>query len=86
VEKSGGWILACLSARSPAIDDLLEWAAAPGNVSFRARDTGLKHRSAANVSQLTVADRVCLKEKVGRIPGTVMARLDEGIKLALGLV
>jgi mRNA interferase MazF len=63
----------------------LEWAAAPGNVLCRAKDTGLKHRSVANVSQLTVADRRRLKEKAGRLPGAVSARLDEGVKLVLGL-
>ena len=63
----------------------LEWASAPGNVACRARDTGLKHRSVANVSQLTVTDRRRLEERAGRLPGAVMATLDEGLKLALGI-
>ncbi len=63
----------------------LKWAAAPGNVSCRARDTGLKHRSVANVSQLTATARRRLQEKAGRLPGAVMAQLDEGLKLVLGM-
>ena len=63
----------------------LKWAAAPGNVSCRARDTGLKDRSVANVSQLTATDRRRLQEKAGSLPGAVMARLDEGLKLVLGM-
>ena len=64
----------------------LEWAAAPGNVSCRAKDTGLRHRSVANVSQLTVTDRRRLQERVGRLPGALSARLDEGLKLVLGML
>jgi mRNA interferase MazF len=63
----------------------LEWGGAPGNVSCRARDTGLKHRSVANVSQLTVSDRRRLQERAGRLPGAVMRKLDDGLKLVLGL-
>jgi mRNA interferase MazF len=63
----------------------LKWEAAPGNVSCRARDTGLRHRSVANVSQLTAIDRRRVREKAGQLPGALMARLDEGLKLVLGL-
>ncbi len=64
----------------------LDWAAAPGNVLCRAKDTGLRHRSVANVSQLTVTDRRRLQEKAGRLPGAVVAKLEEGLKLVLGMV
>ena len=63
----------------------LKWAEAPGNVACQARDTGLKHRSVANVSQITATDRRRLQEKAGSLPGAVMARLDEGLKLVLGM-
>lgn len=63
----------------------LEWATAPGNVPCRARDTGLKHRSVANVSQVTVTDRRRLQEKAGRLPGALMSTLDEGLKVVLGI-
>jgi len=63
----------------------LEWASAPGNVLCRPRDTGLKKASVANVSQLTVADRRRLVEKIGTIPANLMQKIEDGIKLVLGL-
>lgn len=63
----------------------LEWAKAPGNVLLRPKQTGLKHPSVANVSQVTVADRLRLVERVGVLPGTAMSQLDEGLRQVLGL-
>jgi mRNA interferase MazF len=63
----------------------LEWAGAPGNVLCRAKDTGLKHASVANVSQLTVADRRRLLEKAGTLPGQLLHRIEDGMKLVLGI-
>jgi mRNA interferase MazF len=63
----------------------LEWAKAPGNVLLRPKHTGLKHPSVANVSQLTVSDRRRLVEKAGALPGLALSRLDEGLRVVLGL-
>ena len=63
----------------------LEWAKAPGNVLLRPRQTGLKHASVANVSQLTVADRRRLLERAGSISSVVLNQLDEGLRQVLGL-
>jgi len=63
----------------------LEWAKAPGNVLLRAKHTGLKHSSVANVSQLTVSDRRRLLERVGALPSLSLNRLDEGLRQVLGL-
>ena len=63
----------------------LDWAAAPGNVLCRSKATGLKHNSVANVSQLGVVDRRRLVEKAGEVPGPLLRKLDDGIKLILGL-
>ena len=60
-------------------------AGAPGNVRCRPRETGLRHPSVVNVSQVTVADRRRLLERVGPLPGRVMARVDDGLRLVLGL-
>jgi mRNA interferase MazF len=60
-------------------------AAAPGNLLCRPKDTGLRHPSVVNVSQLAVADRRRLLERVGSLPGRVMDRVDEGLRLVLGL-
>lgn len=63
----------------------LEWAKAPGNVLLRPKQTGLKHPSVANVSQVTVSDRRRLIERVGSLPNRDLSRLDEGLRQVLGL-
>jgi mRNA interferase MazF len=63
----------------------LAWAGAPGNVLCRAKATGLKHASVANVSQLTVADRRRLVEKAGSVPGALLQQIEDGLRLILGL-
>ncbi len=60
-------------------------ASAPGNVLCRPRDTGLRHASVANVSQVTVVDRRRLVERAGAVPGQLMTRVEEGLRLVLGL-
>jgi mRNA interferase MazF len=60
-------------------------ASAPGNVLCRPRDTGLRHPSVANVSQVTVADRKRVVERAGVLPPRLMACVEEGLRLVLGL-
>ena len=45
----------------------------------------LKHQSVANLSQLTVADRRRLREKAGAVTGAVMSKIEDGLKLVLGM-
>jgi len=63
----------------------LAWAAAPGNVLCRPKDTGLKHASVANLSQLTVADRRRLVERAGVLSAALMQQVEDGMKLVLGM-
>ena len=63
----------------------VDWAGAPGNVLCRPKDTGLRRPSVANVSQLTVADRGRLAERIGSLPGAVMRQVDDGLRLVLCL-
>ena len=58
---------------------------APGNVLCRPRETGLRHPSVANVSQVTVVDRRRLVERAGAVPGKLMTRVEDGLRLVLGL-
>ena len=60
-------------------------ADAPGNVLLSQGDSGLKQVSVANVSQLITADRGFLRARVGRVRAEVMARIDNGLLLVLGL-
>ena len=63
----------------------LRLAGAPGNVACAARQTGLRVRSVANVSQLTVLNRSRLIEKVRAVPGLLLHQVEEGIRLVLGM-
>ena len=63
----------------------VDWAGAPGNVLCRPKDTGLRRPSVANVSQLTVADRGRLAERIGSLPRAVMRQVDDGLRLVLCL-
>jgi mRNA interferase MazF len=63
----------------------LEWAKAPGNLLLRPKQTGLKHPSVANVSQVTVSARRRLIERVGTLPSLALRQLDEGLRQVLGL-
>jgi len=57
----------------------------PGNVLLTQRESGLKQRSVANVSQIITADRTFLRERIGRIRPETMLRFESGLKLVLGL-
>ncbi len=58
---------------------------APGNVLIPARASGLPRDSVVNVSQLLTVDREALTERVGRIPGPLLAQVADGLRLALAL-
>lgn len=58
---------------------------APGNVLLSEKAVGLQRDSVANVTQLVTLDKDYLREKVGRVPPKTMARVEDGVRLALGL-
>ena len=58
---------------------------APGNVSLHAAESGLPHDSVANVSQVVTIDKAELSEPVGAVGPATMKRIDDGLRLALGL-
>ena len=62
----------------------LKWAAAPGNVQFSARLTGLPKDSVANVSQIVTVDKDLLTERAGRLPRPKLELLLSGIDVVLG--
>jgi mRNA interferase MazF len=59
---------------------------APGNVLLARNVSGLQKDSVANVSQLVTLDRTDLQERVGRAPRAAMRRVDDGLRLVLGLM
>lgn len=60
-------------------------AKAPGNVLCRQRDTGLTKPSVVNVSQVATIDKRRLLERVGSLPGRLLAEVEDGLRLVLGL-
>ncbi|MBK8295133.1 MAG: type II toxin-antitoxin system PemK/MazF family toxin [Solirubrobacterales bacterium] len=62
----------------------LRLAAAPGNVTLDAKQTGVPKVSVANVSQIVSIDRVLLEERVGRLTSRDLQRVLAGIDLVLG--
>jgi mRNA interferase MazF len=60
-------------------------ALAPGNVLCRPREAGLKKASVANVSQIAVIDRRRLAERVGALSSRLLAQVEDGLRLVLGL-
>lgn len=58
---------------------------APGNALLPAKVSGLPTDSVVNVSQIVTLDRSFLMEQVGRVPPSLMARVDAGLKLVLEL-
>jgi mRNA interferase MazF len=63
----------------------LSLAEAPGNVRVGKADSGLAKPSVVNVSQLFTMDRALLAERVRALPADALQRVDDGLRLALGL-
>jgi mRNA interferase MazF len=63
----------------------LALAEAPGNVRVSKAETGLSKPSVVNISQVLTIDRSLLTERVRPLAAAVMARVDDGLRLALGL-
>jgi mRNA interferase MazF len=60
-------------------------AEAPGNVRVGKTESGLPQPSVVNVSQLITLDRSVLSRKVKALSGAALQKVDEGLKLVLGL-
>ena len=63
----------------------LALADAPGNVRISKSDSSLSKASVVNVSQILTIDRQFLTGSVGTLPGRVMERINEGLKLVLNV-
>ena len=61
----------------------LALAQAPGNVRISKSDSALPKASVVNISQILTIDRQFLSERIGTLPGRVMDRVNEGLKLVL---
>jgi mRNA interferase MazF len=63
----------------------LGWADAPGNVRLAPRQTGLRRRSVANVSQVAPLHRSGFAEKIRALPAEAVVRIDAGLRLVMSL-
>ncbi len=69
-----------------AITTNLDLARIPGNVFLAASDSGLSRDSAINLTQLVAIDKSTLGGPAGSIPRYLLADIDAGLRLVLGLV
>lgn len=60
-------------------------AGAPGNLRIASRESGLPKPSVVNVSQLVTLDRSFLSERVQTLSLSTMAKIDEGLRLVIGI-
>jgi mRNA interferase MazF len=60
-------------------------AAVPGNVFLPTVASGPPKDSVLNVTALVTIDKAGLGQPVGRLPGSLMAEIDGGLRRVLGL-
>jgi mRNA interferase MazF len=63
----------------------LALAEAPGNVRVGKSESGLSKPSVVNISQIITIDRTVLTQRVRAVPAGIQHRVDEGIRLVLGV-
>lgn len=68
-----------------ALTSNLRLVDAPGNVLVPAKASGLPKDSVANVSQVVTLDKGYLADLAGRLRGPLLADVDAGLRLVLGL-
>lgn len=62
----------------------LKWGAAPGNVTLKAKTTGLPKDSVANVSQVVTIDKDMLAKLAGKVQRRQLEQVFAGLDLVLG--
>ena len=63
----------------------LTLAAAPGNVLLPTKQSGLSLDSVINVMQLLTIDRRLLTEFIHHLPVTLLAQIDDGLRIVINL-
>ena len=63
----------------------LRLADPPGNVRLPRRTVGLLSESVVNVSQVATIDRELLVKRLGRMPPSLMAEINAGLRLVLDI-
>ena len=68
-----------------AITSRLDKARLPTHINIRAADTGLAKDSVVLLEQIRTLDKHRLRERMGRVDGAVMERVDDAIAVSFGL-
>ena len=68
-----------------AITSDLAIARAPGNLPLPRRSAGLERESVVNVSHVVTVDKRFLMERAGRLSGSQLRLVEEGLRLVLAL-
>ncbi len=68
-----------------SITSNLRLSNSPGNLLITSRQSSLPRDSVVNVSQILTIDKSALTERVGMLPSRQMERVDDGVRLVLGL-
>lgn len=68
-----------------SITSNLRLSNSPGNLLITPKQSGLTRDSVVNVSQILTVDKTALTERVGTLSSRQMERVDEGVRLVLGL-
>ena len=68
-----------------ALTSNVRLAQAPGNVLLPMAETGLSKISVANISQTITIDKSFLTEKAGKISGSALKKVENGLRLVLQL-
>jgi mRNA interferase MazF len=68
-----------------AVTSNVHLAHAPGNVLLEKPQSSLPRDAVINVSQILTIDKAFLTERVSLLRSEVMARVEAGLKLVLGL-
>jgi mRNA interferase MazF len=63
----------------------IKLAQAPGNVLLPYGATSLPKDSVANISQIFTVDKTFLTERIGSLPDSLQAEIDEGLRTILYL-
>ena len=68
-----------------AITSRLDKARLPTHINIRAADTGLAKDSVVLLEQIRTLDKKRLRERMGRVDGAVMEKVDAAIAVSFGL-
>ena len=68
-----------------AITSRLDKARLPTHINIRAADTGLAKDSVVLLEQIRTLDKRRLRERMGRVDGELMERIDAAIAVSFGL-